>query len=365
MLSAVLLGGIWLIVIATAAPLLRHGAWWIRALEFPRAQMAVLGAAVGAVAWFQLDRSDDVVRFSLAALAVSLGWHLVRIARYTPLVPKQLVGEVEGAPGRDALRLISCNVYQFNREAERLLEVLRDRRPDVILLLEVDDWWAQQLEPLHEHYPYRLNQAQDDTYGLILLSRLELDKAEVRFLRRENIPSVKAWVILPSGRRVRLYGMHPEPPYPEFAQTSRQRDAELLSVAEEISESPDEPTVVIGDLNDVAWSRTTRLFQRTSGLLDPRIGRHPMNTFPANLPLLRFPLDHVFVSKHFALADFARLPNIHSDHFPVLCEVSIDALAEEEHEPPQPENGDEVETEEVFEEAEEELESEDEERAES
>lgn len=358
MLNAVLLSGVWLLVIATALPLLRHGAWWIRALEFPRAQITGLGLALGAATWFLLDRGDGVVRISLAVLAVSLGWQLVRIARYTPVVPRQLLREVKGATERDKLRLISSNVYQYNRQSNRLIELLQQRDAQVILLLETDGWWAEQLEPLRQRYPYRLDQPQEDTYGLILLSQLELVDAEVRFLRRDHVPSVKARVILPSGRRVRLYGLHPEPPYPEFADSSRQRDAELLTVAQEISEGPDEPTVVVGDLNDVAWSRTTRLFQRMSGLLDPRIGRYPMSTFPANRPFLRFPLDHVFVSKHFALSEFERLPDVGSDHFPVLCEVGIDPLTAEEQEAPEPENGDDQETEEVLEEAEEELEAE-------
>jgi hypothetical protein len=76
---------------------------------------------------------------------------------------------------------------------------------------------------------------------------------------------------------------------------------------------------VAGDLNDVAWSRTTRLFQTIGGLLDPRIGRGPYPTFNANWPLLRWPLDHVFFEPAFHLMGISVEGNIASDHFPVLA----------------------------------------------
>ncbi len=90
----------------------------------------------------------------------------------------------------------------------------------------------------------------------------------------------------------------------------------MLIVGDQIKDL-DESCIVMGDLNDVAWSRTTRLFQRISGLLDPRVGRHYINTFHADYPLLRWSLDHVFHSTDFALVDMQRLAHIGSDHFPI------------------------------------------------
>ncbi|MFO1047449.1 MAG: endonuclease/exonuclease/phosphatase family protein [Geminicoccaceae bacterium] len=87
------------------------------------------------------------------------------------------------------------------------------------------------------------------------------------------------------------------------------------------------PVIVAGDLNDVAWSRTSRLFRRLSGLIDPRIGRGPYNSFHAGHRWLRWPLDHVFYSPDFLLHRLRRLPAFGSDHFPILIELEYQPRA--------------------------------------
>jgi hypothetical protein len=80
-------------------------------------------------------------------------------------------------------------------------------------------------------------------------------------------------------------------------------------------------------LNDVAWSRTTKLFQKMSGLLDPRVGRGFFNTFHAHIPLLRFSLDHIFHSSEFRVRKLKVLADVGSDHFPVFVELSLEPEA--------------------------------------
>ena len=210
---------------------------------------------------------------------------------------------------------------------------MKEEDPDVILTLETDAWWAAQLGPLEERYPHTVKKPLDNTYGMLLHARLELVEPEVKFLFEEGVPSIHTQVRLPSGRLVYLHALHPKPPFPSEDTDTTERDAELLLVGR-LVRNRDAPTIVAGDLNDVAWSYTTDLFQKASGLLNPRNGRGMFNTFHAKYPVFRCPLDHVFHPDHFKLIALKRLPYFGSDHFPVLVHLQYeDGAAAEQEEP--------------------------------
>jgi endonuclease/exonuclease/phosphatase (EEP) superfamily protein YafD len=344
------------LAVASFAPAVRLPAWWVRIFDFPRAQALFLGLTCLALDLLFLDLGEPVSMLLAAALGIGVTLELARVLPYTPVHRPDIIKAAAAIP-ENRISLLTCNVLQENRSPERLLERIAQENPDIVLLLEVDDWWMEALRDLEPRYPYRLSRPQDDTYGMALYSRLELIDPEVRFVRRETIPSIKATVRLRSGLTCRLFGLHPAPPAPQYAETTSQRDAELVLIGRE-AKLFGGPVIVAGDLNDVAWSHTTRLFRRISGLLDPRIGRQTMATFPVAAPLLRFPLDHVFVSNHFKLVDFRRLEDVGSDHFPVWAHFQLEANAEAEQPEPEPEGNDRQEAREIVAEANEELEDE-------
>ena len=218
------------------------------------------------------------------------------------------------------IRLLVVSVLMSNRASQGLAASIAATDPDLVLALETDGWWVERLAAMLPEHGQRLLHPLDNTYGLALLSRLELVRPELRFLLKPEIPSLRTGIRLRSGEEVVLIGIHPEPPAPGEAATSLPRDAELVLVGREMAREP-RPVMVAGDLNDVAWSHTSRLFRRLSGALDPRIGRGFYNSFHADHWWLRWPLDHVFYSPDFPLHDLRRLPAFGSDHFPILIEL--------------------------------------------
>lgn len=303
----------------TMAPFLRCKKWWIRGWEFPRAQIAVLAAIAILAGVHQLDPTRPIGAISLGVIAAALAWQLFRILPYTRLWRR----EVKSAQGRrrgERIKLLISNVEMSNRDSPKLLALVEAHDPDVVLTLESDKWWEEQLKPAAVARPHQVLHPLDNTYGMHLYSRLPLRDATVKHLIEENVPSMHMRAVLGSGEEVFLHCMHPSPPSPTQHEESTQRDAELALLARKCA-GRSAPTIVIGDLNDVAWSHTTRAFRRVSGLKDPRRGRGMFNSFHARVPIMRWPLDHVFHSGHFTLVGMSRLSYVGSDHFPILVEL--------------------------------------------
>jgi endonuclease/exonuclease/phosphatase (EEP) superfamily protein YafD len=324
----------WMVIVATSLPILRATAWWVRIFDFPRVQILFLGISVLVLHLLFTRPFRLSAGLFLAFLAASLIFQSWQIYPYTVLAGEQVQSAIREQP-ETTLRLLVANVLMSNRNDSDFLGLIHEERPDVLLVLEPDYWWEERLSPLKKEFPHSLQYPLDNTYGMLLYSRLQITQEHIHFLVKEDIPSFQVTVHLPSGDLIDLWGVHPEPPIPQESESSAPRDAELLIVGKAVRDLS-RPVIVAGDLNDVAWSRTTRLFQRISGLLDPRIGRGRYSTFHARYPFLRWPLDHVFHSDHFRLVELRVLPGFGSDHFPILAVLSFEPQRREGQEKPEP-----------------------------
>ncbi len=344
-----------LLVVFTLLPLARTGWWFARGWDFPRLQMGVIalvlliaGGVAAALHW----RTEFAVVLPL--LLVIAAWQWSHVLPYTSLWPTQVpdATSIRARGPRSGVRVVIANLRVDNDQHDAVRARLAELEADVLVLIELDDTWAQALEPLTETFTHRRGITRGEGLGLAVWSRLPMRDTRVEHLVSDRRASVFTTLTWPNGERVHFVAVHPTPPglrdsTGEGRRDSRVRDAELIRVARHIAEHDDGHWIVAGDFNDVAWSHTTRLFKRLSGLVDPRVGRCLLDSYHAEYPLLRYPLDHVFVSHGFSVARISRHRTPGSDHFAVLADL---VMSNDHGAKPQPRGDDQREAREIVEE---------------
>jgi endonuclease/exonuclease/phosphatase (EEP) superfamily protein YafD len=305
-------------IIGTLMPFLPYDDFWIRGFDYPRQQL-IFVLAIATALWLYTNTDWDNYDYLIAGvLFLGTCYQTYRIAPYTPLWQKQSLEAQQPVTDDTRLSLMVCNVLQTNKEYDQVIDLALEVSPDILLTVETNKDWEEALHAgLQEEYPYRVDVPLENLYGMHLFSRIPLQNQTVKYRIKDDIPSIDATIKLGNGEEVDLYFLHPMPPSPTEDYASTGRDAELAMVGLEVKKK-ERNTIVAGDMNDVAWSHSSRLFQRLSGLLDPRRGRGFYATFHADYRLIRWPLDHIFHSNNLALVELKRLRHVGSDHFPVV-----------------------------------------------
>ncbi len=317
--KSLVIGGSYLVIIISLIPLIRNDYWIFRIGEYPRLQKLFINVCLLILLVIVLGAVTTQDKIITALLSLNTAYLVYQVFPFTVLGRKQLLSAGKRHTDKQ-IGLFIGNVYQHNKNAKDYLKCIKSKDPDVVMLVETDNWWAAQLESLQKTYPHHLLVPLENTYGMMLFSKFKLHNAKVSYLVEKDIPSVHATIELPSGDKLNFHGLHPTPPVPNENPRTTERDKEILLIGKEAKKS-ELPVIVAGDLNDVAWSYTTELFSKISGLLDPRKGRGFFNTFHAKYLFLRFPLDHIFCSNEFSLIDIKRMPNCGSDHFPMYIKL--------------------------------------------
>jgi endonuclease/exonuclease/phosphatase (EEP) superfamily protein YafD len=310
-----------IILVAGVIPLIKKDHWTFRIFEFPRLQKLCITLFLLLI-WIIGFSSYEILDYSLIICLVGLTLYLfVQIYPYTPLGKKMIQDAT--SESENSIHLLVANVYQENDLYDKVINLIKAEVPDVFLLVETDQEWANAIgKVFKEEYPNFIEKPQDNTYGMLFYSKLPIQNQSISYLIEDDVPSLEVDIELPDEKTVRIYAIHPTPPVPGENVRSTERDAEILLIGKK-AKAYHKACIVIGDLNDVAWSYTTDLFLKTSGLLDPRRGRGMYNTFHAQYPLLRWPLDHIFISQHFVLEKLKVHREIGSDHFPISTSIQM------------------------------------------
>ncbi|MFP4092137.1 MAG: endonuclease/exonuclease/phosphatase family protein [Cyclobacteriaceae bacterium] len=319
-LKAILTGLIIFFSIGALLAYVNKPYWFIRIFDFPLLSNTIV-LTVFTITYLLLFNIFDGWQVTLlAANFIAIIVAAFKLYRYLPWVQKAALPAQIDDPERQ-VSILNVNVRQSNRKTKALQEVIEELQPDLVVMHETNNCWHKEMAYLKESYPYHVLHPQENTYGMLLYSRLELLNPSVEFLCDEGVPSIHTFVKLPSGDRFKLYCIHPKPP--EVGSHTKNRDTEIVLVGKMIGES-DVPSVLTGDLNDVPWSKALILFRNLSNMVDPRRGRGFYNTYNAKFPIFRYPLDFINFTGHFRLLSLRRGKYIHSDHFPLYAQLSFE-----------------------------------------
>ena len=289
----------------------------VRMLDFLREPMMILAGIFGIAAIF-LARPRWITALLLAF--VTIGINLWRLWPYTFLASPQ-VALPDEVDGMSCARVLAFNVLQSNDQYDRTAQLIDSVDPDILLLMETNAKWVEQLAPQLSRYSYRLDMPLENKYGMAFATRLRTDRAEMVANTSSNTPTLYATLRMGDGARFEVIGLHPRPPLP--GESTAMRDANIAKAGAKTPDSLDN-VLAIGDFNDVPWSRTTSRFAREGDYFDPRAGRGSFPTFPADYSFVGWPLDQIFVKNGVRVEELEIGQDVGSDHLPLIAKVCVD-----------------------------------------
>lgn len=310
-----------LVLVLSFLPRVSSQYWLFRVCDFGRIQLSVFQGVLLLVGFFLSKFPDFNIIFLQVLLLAALVENLYLLFPYMPKAQQKLKTTIP--PNAKLISILSINVFQPNRQYQKLIDCIRDKNPDIFLTMESNADWQNALSVFDKDYRYKEKVPMENTYGMHFYSKLAIRDCNVNYFMADDVPSFKIELESANGQRFVFFGVHPPPPSPSEEPNSKERDGELIRVGEE-SKKCDSPVVVAGDFNNVAWSRSARLFKKISGLIDPRIGRGFYPTYHAKYWWFRFPIDLFFHSKEIIIHEFEVLPTVGSDHLPLYCSFYIE-----------------------------------------
>jgi endonuclease/exonuclease/phosphatase (EEP) superfamily protein YafD len=290
--------------------------WFFRTADFIRIQSLIIQLVLLVLVASLVDEFDIFAVCILAGLLISALYQFAKIAPYTPLH----TSAKEKSPSDGMVSVLAGNVLQTNNNYDKFLAIVKKYDPDLVLVMESNKDWKKGLALLEKSHPHTVQIPLENLYGMHLYSKVKLQNVSINYHVEKDIPSIFCEYPINDSNTIFFACLHPAPPSPTENDTSKERDAELMIVGEHIRDL-NKPVVVCGDMNDVVWSRTTRLFKKMTDMIDPRVGRGFFPTYHAGYRLMRFPLDHIFHTQDLFIGTMERSENYGSDHFAMYYEI--------------------------------------------
>lgn len=228
---------------------------------------------------------------------------------------------LDDAPRVDSVpvTLLLANVHSSNAAYERLIELVTEESPDIVVLQEVNDAWVAGTRALTSEYAFHYAEPRAGNFGIAMYSRIPLDTVTHVDSPPYGYPTLVAQASV-SGSKLTLVSTHPMIPLGKSGFAAR--NTQLEHVASLVADASG-PTVLIGDLNTSIWSHSFRKLLSATGMHDARRGFGVLPTWPTFMPFAMIPIDHTLVSSEIGVEAVRRGRRIGSDHLPLIVTIQL------------------------------------------
>lgn len=218
----------------------------------------------------------------------------------------------------ESFSVLSLNLLASNTNYSEALELIMDKDPDVVVLLELSPQWEEQMQVLSPLFPYRNMFPQTNNFGIGILSKIPMTSSVTDF-GKGFPPSIRSEMKI-NGQRVTMLATHPFPPVNQDKFEFRNHQLqEILN----FSKSQDGNFLLVGDLNTSSYSNHFQELLEKGDLKDSRKGFGIASSWPTDYYLLRTTLDHFLLRGEMRVLNRTTERNIGSDHLPVYLELGF------------------------------------------
>jgi len=226
-----------------------------------------------------------------------------------------------------ALKVLSWNVQIGNENPGYILELVNQESPDVLVLIEVTPFIAEQVESLKVIFPHHLIKPHRGSGGIAIYSRLPNSGFKELHPGDQWMPAIELNV-----RRsiegdanpkpdLSILGIHTFSPHLDDGSRIVRRNQQLAGIAQWASEKTAD-SIVIGDFNITPWSPPFWRLLRDGRLVDSTWYRGYFPTWPAGLHMGAIQIDHALVSEKVKILERRVLPDTGlSDHRPISITI--------------------------------------------
>jgi len=280
--------------------------WFFDLFNHFRPQAVVCGFILLLASIYLKDKKT----ISIALIILIINVSAIGERLYTfPVVEKSEIISASSEK-KENISFIFSNVLTSNNNYQAFFQMIDKNSPDVLVLAEVNDQW---LSEIHSNlsFPFYIEDPRQDNFGMAIFSNKPFKSIIY------NVGEYKLPLIVAEFEDFVVIAIHPIPPVGK--EQTKEIHTYMMKIAI-LSQQIQKPLILTGDFNSTLWSKSMTYLENLDLKRANKLGL--AWTWPSGFFPLAVQIDHLFM-RGISNATFETLPDIGSDHFPIMSKIVL------------------------------------------